>query len=495
MFKKVLVANRGEIAVRVIRTLHEMGIPSVAVFSDADREAQHVRLAEEAFRLGPPPSTESYLRIDRILEAARKTGAEAIHPGYGFLAENPEFAKACEEEGITFLGPPSQVMAALGDKLEARKIALKAGAPVIPGSKEVPLEPGPAMKEAKKVGFPLIIKAAGGGGGKGMRVVRDEADLLSSLDLARSEAQGAFNNPTVYMERYLERPRHVEMQMLADARGEVVWLGERDCSIQRRHQKLIEESPSPAVDPELRERMGEAALKIMREAGYVGAGTVEFLLDEDGSFYFLEVNARLQVEHPVTEWITGLDLVREQIRIGAGEPLGMEQDKIRRRGWAIEARVCAEDPEADFMPSSGLITGMRLPNGPFLRCDFGPLAGDEVPVYYDSLMGKIIAWGWTREEARRRLLRGLQEFRVAGIVSNTPFLAWAVDSPAFREGKFDTGFIGKHFKPEVLTAGEDLKTLAALIAAYKAFEDRKKVREPKDTGGGSLWRLGVRRWR
>jgi acetyl-CoA carboxylase biotin carboxylase subunit len=494
MFDKILVANRGEIAVRIIRTLHEMGITSVAIHSDADRNAHHVRVADEAFRVGPAPSAESYLRIDRIIEIARETGARAIHPGYGFLAENAGFAAACEKAGLAFIGPPASVIAALGDKVEARRIAERAGAPTVPGSEPLPDDPKAAEKVARTIGYPVILKAAGGGGGKGMRIVGGRKELASSLALTRGEAQAAFSNPDIYVERYIENPRHVEVQILADANGNAVWLGERECSIQRRHQKLIEETPSPAVDEALRARMGEAAVAVATEAGYIGAGTVEFLLAPDGTFYFLEVNARLQVEHPVTEWVTGLDLVREMIEIAAGRRLELTQDRVPRSGSAIECRICTEDSALNFAPSTGAVTDLRLPEGPFVRSDFGLLPGSEVSVHYDPLVGKIIAWGRTREEARIRLVRAVDEFRLSGVITNQPFHAWALAHPAFIAGDTDTGFIDRHFRPEELAEDASLVRAALLAAAVQAYDDRRKLREPQDGRPLSTWRRGTARW-
>jgi len=495
MVNKVLVANRGEIAVRVIRTLRELDIPSVAVYSDADRGAHHVRMADEAYRLGPAPSAQSYLNIPAILETARLARADAIHPGYGFLSENPVFGKACEEAKITFLGPPSGVLASLGDKLAARRTAERAGAPVIPGAGPLPKDPAECAAIAERVGYPIMLKAAGGGGGKGMRVVRNRKELEAALELTRGEAAAAFSDATLYVERLVEHPRHVEMQILADQHGHVVWLGERDCSIQRRHQKLVEETPSPAVDEELRQRMGAAAVAIAKEAGYVGAGTVEFLLGADLNFYFLEVNARLQVEHPVTEWATGLDLVREQIRVARGEPLGFSQKDVRRSGWAIECRITAEDPVAGFLPCTGVVTDLRLPEGPFLRSDFGILPGTEVSVHYDPMLGKLIAWGNTREEARIRLLRAVREFRLSGVVTNIHFHLWALMHPAFVSGKFTTSFMEEHFKPQELRAGAEHIRGALVAAAVQAYEDRRQLREPKEGITPSIWKLRGRQWR
>jgi acetyl-CoA carboxylase biotin carboxylase subunit len=497
LFHKVLVANRGEIAVRVIRTLQEMEIASVAIYSDADRGAHHVRLADEAVRIGPASSAESYLVVDRILDAARRTGADAVHPGYGFLSENAGFAEACEKAGLVFIGPPSSVIAALGDKLQARATAERAGAPVVPGMGPLPPhDDDAAATAAAEVGYPVMLKAAGGGGGKGMRVCRNEAELRSAIDLTRGEAQSAFSNPTLYLERFVERPRHVEVQILADQAGTTLWLGERDCSVQRRHQKLIEETPSPAVDPDLRHRMGETAVAICREAGYVGAGTVEFLLAPNREFYFLEVNARLQVEHPVTEWATGLDLVRAQIAIAAGEAISTPQEAIVRRGWAMECRITAEDPATGFLPCTGRVDDLRLPEGPFVRSDFGVLRGSEVSVHYDPMIGKITAWGDSREQARLRLLRAVRQFRLSGVVTNQHFHVWALQHPAFVSGDFTTAFIDEHWRPEELGHGRGSQIRMALVAAaIRAHDDRQKQRAPREGAAPSQWRLGGRRWR
>jgi acetyl-CoA carboxylase biotin carboxylase subunit len=495
MVKKVLVANRGEIAVRVIRTLRELDIPSVAVYSDADRGAHHVRMADEAYRLGPAPSAQSYLNIPAVIETARISGADTIHPGYGFLSENASFGRACEAAGITFLGPPPRVLASLGDKLEARRTAERAGAPIVPGAGPLPKDAAACAAIAEKVGYPIMLKAAGGGGGKGMRIVRNRKELEAALELTRGEAAAAFSDSTLYVERLVERPRHVEMQILADTHGNVVWLGERDCSIQRRHQKLIEETPSPAVDDALRERMGTAAVAIAKEAGYVGAGTVEFLLGADKSFYFLEVNARLQVEHPVTEWVTGLDLVRHQILVARGERLPFSQKEITRSGWAIECRITAEDPEGGWLPCTGVVTDLRLPEGPFLRSDFGVLPGSEVSVHYDPMIGKLIAWGNTREQARLRLLRAVREFRLSGVVTNAHFHLWALNHPAFQSGQFTTAFMEEHFKPQELAAGAEHIRGALIAAAVQAYEDRRRLREPKEGITPSIWKLKGRQWR
>ncbi|MBI1798420.1 MAG: acetyl-CoA carboxylase biotin carboxylase subunit [Candidatus Eisenbacteria bacterium] len=435
---RVLIANRGEIAVRIIRTLRELGITSIAVFSEPDRASLHVLMADEAYPIGPGPARESYLNADRVIATAKRSRADAVHPGYGFFAENETFARACESAGLAWVGPAPATIAALGDKLAARAAALQAGVPVIPGS------PGPvatldqARAIAKRIGWPMMLKAAAGGGGKGMRVVRDDAELESAFRVTRGEAGAAFGDDRVFIERAIERPRHVEAQILADGQGGVVFLGERECSIQRRHQKLIEETPSPAFGPLLRAEFGEAACRIARAVGYRSAGTVEFILDPDGRFYFLEVNTRLQVEHPVTEMVTGLDLVAEQIRIAEGDTFSFGADPPEARGWSIEARVIAEDPTTNFMPSVGRIERVRFPQGPGVRNDAGIYRGYDVPVYYDSLLAKLVVWGTDREQARRRLLRALDEFVLEGPRHNLAFHRWLASHPVFAAGRKST---------------------------------------------------------
>ena len=443
MFKKILIANRGEIAVRVMRTCREMGIDTVAVYSEADRRALHVRYAGQAVPIGPAPSRESYLRIDRLVEAARDSGADAVHPGYGFLSENPAFARAVAEAGLTFIGPSPEAMELLGSKTAARELVRRANLPVAPGTDQSLETLEEASRAAHRIGFPVIVKAAAGGGGKGMRVVHTPMDLESAWRNARSEAQNAFGDPSIYLEKYIDRPRHVEIQILGDRHGNLVHLGERECSLQRRHQKLLEECPSPAVDGELRARMGAAAVEIGRRAGYWNAGTVEFLLDTERNFYFLEVNARLQVEHPVTELATGLDLVKEQIRIAAGEPLGFGQEDVRLRGAAIECRISAEDPAQDFFPSPGLITALRAPAGPGVRDDSGVYEGWRVPLDYDPLMAKLIVWGRDRQEAIARLLRALGEYEVEGVETTIPFFLRVLGDADFLAGRLDTGMVSR----------------------------------------------------
>ena len=444
MFKKILIANRGEIAVRVVRACREMDISTVAVYSEADRAALHVRLADEAYLLGPAPSVESYLRIDRVIEAARRSGAEAIHPGYGFLAENAEFARAVAQAGLVFIGPPAEAMDLMGSKTSARRAALAAGAPVVPGTTEPLTSIDDAKETAARVGYPVMLKAAAGGGGKGMRFVASEGEIASAFENARSEAAAAFGDESVYIEKAVERPRHIEIQIFADAQGNCVHLGERECSIQRRHQKVIEECPSPINDASLRDRMGESAVRIARAASYIGAGTIEFLVsDVTRDFYFLEMNTRLQVEHPVTELVTGLDLVREQIRVAAGEPLSFTQGDVSWTGHAVECRVYAEDPEQDFMPSPGRINILRVPAGPGVRDDGGVYQGAEVSIYYDPMISKLATWGRTRTEAIERMRRALSEYVVAGIKTTLPFFREVMRDEEFVAGRLDTGFIAR----------------------------------------------------
>jgi acetyl-CoA carboxylase biotin carboxylase subunit len=486
-FRKVLVANRGEIAVRVVRACREMGLASVAVFSDADRAAPHVRLADEARPLGPAPSRESYLRIDRVLDAARSSGAEAVHPGYGFLAENAEFARACEEAGIAFIGPRSETIALMGEKTSARREAVAAGLPVVPGSLEPVADEGEASREAERIGYPVMLKAAAGGGGKGLRLVATPADLLPALARARSEAGGAFGDERVYLEKAISRPRHVEIQVLGDHHGNAVHLFERECSIQRRHQKVVEESPSPLLTPELRRRMGELAVALVRRVGYVNAGTLEFLVDADRQPWFLEMNTRLQVEHPVTEMVTGVDLVKLQIRIARGEPLPFRQEDLAQRGHAIECRVYAEDPDAGFLPSPGRIAGLRVPGGPGVRDDSGVLEGGEVPIHYDPLVSKLVVWAESREEAIRRMHRAVGEYRVIGIKTTLPFFGRVLDHPAFVAGDYDTSLVDTVLASADGRPGRAID-IAVAVAAICTLEERRRSRVTPVAAGVAAWR-------
>jgi acetyl-CoA carboxylase biotin carboxylase subunit len=481
MFGKILIANRGEIAVRVIKACREMGIGSVAVFSEADAASLHVRLADEAVPVGPPPAAESYLRMERILEAARATGAEAIHPGYGFLAENAAFARLCEERGVVFIGPNSTALELVGDKVRARQTMEKAGIPTVPGMTSVSTSLEEFRAAARALGYPVMVKASAGGGGKGMRVVCDEDGLVPALEAGRREAKSAFGDDSVYLEKYIEEPRHVEFQILADNRGHTVHLFERECSIQRRHQKIVEETPSPALDPELRVRMGETAVRAMRAAGYNNAGTVEFLLDKDRRFYFLEVNARLQVEHPVTELTTGVDLVRQQILIASGADLSFRQEDLLQRGHAIECRIYAEDPKTHFLPSPGRIAFLREPKGPGVRFDSGVFEGFEVPVHYDPILAKLIVWAEDREAACRRMFAALDDCVILGIHTTVGFLRDVVDHPEFRAGRATTSFIGKFFPSWGRGEGEEDRQGLALAAA--AFDELTRTAGPKGVPG------------
>jgi acetyl-CoA carboxylase, biotin carboxylase subunit len=441
VFKKVLIANRGEIALRIIRACQELGVRTVAVYSQADRESLHVRFADEEVCIGPAPSSQSYLNIPRIIAAAEITGAEAIHPGYGFLAENAEFAEICQRSGLTFIGPTPEQIRAMGDKATARATMKRAGVPTVPGSDGLLTDHAEARRTADGIGFPVMIKASAGGGGKGMRVAMDRESFPRLMEAARNEAQSAFGDSSVYLERCLLRPRHVEFQVFGDTRGRVIHMGERDCSIQRRHQKLVEEAPSPALTPELRREMGDAAVAAAASIGYVGAGTVEFLLDTDGSYYFIEMNTRIQVEHPVTEVTTGFDLVKEQILVAAGEPLSFPEEEVVLRGHAIEFRVNAEDPDHGFRPSPGVIETFHPPGGPGVRLDTHVYAGYRIPPHYDSLLGKLIVSAKTREEALVRARYALNSFVIEGVHTTLPFLAEILLDPGFQRGEVDTHFV------------------------------------------------------
>ena len=489
MFRKVLIANRGEIAVRVMRTLREMGIASVAVYSDADRTSKHVRMADEAEHVGPSLSSDSYLRMDRILDAARKHGAEAIHPGYGFLSENAEFAAACEEAGIVFIGPSAHSIRMMGSKTAARRTAIAAGAPVVPGT-----DHGVSLDQAREFaavnGYPILLKAVAGGGGKGMRRVDRDAGLESALRNASSEAERSFRNSEVYVEKLIEHPRHIEIQLMGDQHGNMIHLGERECSIQRRHQKVIEECPSPLVEQhvEMRHAMGEAAIRAARAAGYYNAGTVEFLVDQDRRFYFLEMNTRLQVEHPVTELVTGLDLVRLQIEIAAGGRLPLTQQQVSWRGSAIECRIYAEDPYHDFLPYPGKITRLSRPLGPGIRVDGCIYAGWTVPMEYDPLLAKLAVWAGTRADATARMIRALSEYDVGGIRTNIGFFRQILEDPEFRAGNLHTGFIEEFFeRNQRPTPSADLAAVAALAAAIHS-QSRTAAAAAQPDAPSSAWR-------
>lgn len=441
MFNKILIANRGEIACRVIRACRELGIETVAIYSEADREALHVQMADEAYCVGPTPSQKSYLNIPNIISAASIAKVDAIHPGYGFLSENSHFAEICEECGFTFIGPSPEVIDKMGDKASARRTMIAAGVPVVPGTEMGITDKAQAIQKAEEIGYPVIIKASAGGGGRGMRVAHHRAELLQSIDTASAEAEAAFGNAEVYLEKYIEEPRHIEFQILADSYGHVIHLGERDCSIQRRHQKVLEEAPSPALTEELRKKMGDAAVKAAAAVGYVNAGTIEFLLDKNNEFYFMEMNTRIQVEHPVTELITGIDLVKSQIRIAAGQELTLKQEDIEFRGAAIECRINAEDPERNFMPSPGTVTAFFTPGGPGVRLDSAIYPGYTIPPYYDSMVGKLIVWGADRDEAIARMKRALDEFVIDGVKTTIPFHHLVLNNAFFRRGEVYTNFI------------------------------------------------------
>ncbi len=475
--QKILVANRGEIAVRILRTAKEMGLRTVAVYSDADRGALHVRLAHEAVNIGPPPSRESYLVGEKIVEAARFTGADAIHPGYGFLSERAEFNRLCWKNGIAFIGPPAEAQDAMGVKTSARARMKAAGVPVVPGSEGPIADEVEAKAFADGIGYPVMIKAAAGGGGKGMKKVEKAESLASMWQGAKRESASAFGDDRLYIEKFLEKPRHVEIQVFADRAGNTVWLGERECSVQRRQQKVIEESPSCILDEGMRQAMGEVAVKAARAVGYVGAGTVEFLVDASRTFYFLEMNTRLQVEHPVTEMVTGLDLVRMQIEVAQGLPI-LRQEEVVRRGHAIEARVYAEDPARGFLPSPGRISYLRVPGGPGIRDDSGVYTGWVVPQYYDPMISKVLAWAPTREQAIDRLIRGLGDYHVHGITTNVPYLRAVLRHPAFRSGDYDTGFCPQYQK-ELLEPPDaqyaEVAIIAAAVAAFKRDHDEAEA--------------------
>ncbi len=494
MIKKVLIANRGEIAVRVIRSCREMGIQTVAVFSEADRSSLHVRYADEAYFIGPSPSNESYLVIDKIIEAAKSSKAEAIHPGYGFLSENAEFSNRCKKEGIIFIGPSAHAISTMGDKIKARETMIAAKVPVVPGTKEAIKDEKEGVITAVGIGLPVMIKASAGGGGKGMRLVKDEKDLLDSIRGAKSEALASFGNDSVYIEKYIDSPHHIEFQILADKHGNVIHLCERECSVQRRHQKVIEETPSPLVTPEMREKMGFDAVSAARAVNYDGAGTIEFLADNDRNYYFLEMNTRLQVEHPITEEVIGIDLVKEQIRIASGEKLSHKQEDIKQTGHAIECRIYAEDPDNNFMPSPGSIAYMSEPSGPGIRTDGYVYEGYEIPLFYDPMISKLIAWAETREDAIGRMKRALHEYKIGGVKTSIGFLEKVMSNKVFIRGKYDTHFINDNLDSlmkSVEQKGSEEEDLA-IITAFIDYQDKlmksQALKSFQSNGGKSLWK-------
>jgi len=495
VFDKVLVANRGEIALRIVRACRELGVASVAVYSDADAGAPHVRAADEAVNIGPAPSARSYLLGDKIISVALETGAQAIHPGYGFLAEREWFARAVQDAGLVFIGPPPDAIAAMGSKTAARALALRSSVPVVPGTEGALADAKAAGKAAEDFGYPVLLKAAAGGGGKGMRVVRESSELEAAFGAAAREAKAAFGDDTIYLEKYIVKPRHVEIQILADAHGTVLSLGERECSLQRRHQKMVEEAPGIAVSPELRRAMGETAVRVASAAGYVNAGTCEFLLDADGKFYFLEMNTRLQVEHPVTELVTDIDLVQWQIRIAAGEKLPFSQEQIEPRGWAIECRITSEDPANGFLPSTGVIQYLRVPSGPGVRWDGGIEAGSEVGLHYDPMLAKLIVWGEDRAQAVARMHRALLELTIDGVETSRDFHLRLMEDAEFRSGDFDIQWLERRLDSLIAVSppSQGLRA-AALAAAFLAEEDRLGRMPAVIPGGaGDQWKRAARR--
>ncbi|MCS6917881.1 MAG: acetyl-CoA carboxylase biotin carboxylase subunit [Chitinophagales bacterium] len=500
---KLLVANRGEIAIRIMRTAREMGLHTVAVYSEADRHALHVRYADEAFCIGPPPSSQSYLLGDRIIEVACRCGAEAIHPGYGFLSENAAFAEAVQQSGLLFIGPPASAMRQMGSKLAAKATARRLGVPLVPGTEQPIADVEAALQEAKRIGFPILIKASAGGGGKGMRLVEDEKQFADQVQRAISEAQAAFGDGSVFMEKYVSSPRHIEIQLIADQHGNCCYLFERECSIQRRHQKVIEEAPSSILTDAMRQRMGRDAVALALATGYTNAGTVEFLVDASASdaagnmpYYFLEMNTRLQVEHPVTELITGVDLVREQICVACGEPLSFSQQDLRIHGHAIELRVCAEDPANHFLPDIGTLHTYRKPEGPGIRVDDAYEAGMEIPIHYDPMLAKLIVHAGDRQSAIARMIRAIDEYEVSGVQTTLPFGRWVMQHPAFRSGRFDTHFISEHFSAECLQADVPDAAATALLAALIAEGKTGQTAHPAQgipSASGDAWRRRLRR--
>lgn len=491
MIRKVLIANRGEIAVRVMRSCREMGLITVAVYSDADRKALHVRYADEAYRIGPPPSRESYLNIDAIIEAAKRSGADAIHPGYGFLSENAGFSERCKAEGIKFIGPDAYAIRTMGDKITARRTMIDSGVPVVPGTREKLTDESKAGEIVAEIGLPVMIKASAGGGGKGMRLVKKMDELLPSLRMARSEAMNAFGDDSVYIEKYIESPHHIEFQILADQHGNVVHLFERECSIQRRHQKVIEETPSPLMTPELRREMGEKAVAAARAVKYEGAGTIEFIVSDQREYYFLEMNTRLQVEHPITERVVGVDLVREQINIANGLPLPFTQDDLRQHGHSIQCRIYAEDPDNNFLPNPGVIRHISVPLGLGVRYDGYVYEGYEIPMHYDPMICKLITWAENRQDCIARMRRALYEYKITGVKTSIKFLEKIMDTPAFREGKYNTHFIEENqerlFAPGA--CGTECEDMAMITAFIDYLDKMARIQPPRYTEElGSNWK-------
>jgi acetyl-CoA carboxylase, biotin carboxylase subunit len=489
--QKILIANRGEIAMRVMRTAREMGIKTVAVFSEADRNMPFVRYADEAVCIGPAPSSQSYLRADKIIEVAKKTGADAIHPGYGFLSENAAFSKAVSDAGLIFIGPTAYSIDMMGSKISAKQAAKKFNVPMVPGTEDPIVDVKEALEIGERIGYPILIKASAGGGGKGMRVVNGADELEQQMQMAKSEALSAFGNDDVFIEKYVGAPRHIEIQLMGDQHGNYVYLFERECSIQRRHQKLIEEAPSSCLTPDIRTAMGECAVAVAKACNYHGAGTVEFLVDEDLNFYFLEMNTRLQVEHCVTEMITGIDLVKEQINVARGNKLSFSQEDLKINGHSIELRVCAEDPLNNFLPDTGKLEMYQPPKGPGVRVDDGYEQGQDIPIFYDPMIAKLIVHAPTRDEAIERLCRVIDEYYIRGIKTTLSFGKWAVRTESFRTGKFDTKFIDKHFKPEYLMQDDkDAEEVAALLSSYIWQKEKKPESVINSTNGTvSNWRL------
>ncbi len=487
---KILVANRGEIALRVMRSCKEMGIKTVAVFSEADRNAPFVRFADEAICIGPPPSNQSYLKGDKIIEVAKRLGVDGIHPGYGFLSENAEFAAAVAKAGITFIGPSPEAMDMMGDKLSAKAAAKSYKIPMVPGSEGAISDVKEGKKIANETGFPLLIKASAGGGGKGMRIVENIDEFEEQMKMAVSEATSAFGDGSVFIEKYVAGPRHIEIQVMADNHGNICYLFERECSVQRRHQKVIEEAPSSVLTPEIREAMGKCAVDVARACKYSGAGTVEFLLDENMKFYFLEMNTRLQVEHPVTEMITGVDLVKEQIRVARGEKLSFTQADLKINGHSVEVRVYAEDPTNNFLPDIGKLVTYRRPQGTGVRVDDGMEEGMDIPIYYDPMIAKLVTWGQNREEAIDRMIRAIDEYRISGVETTLSFCRFALEHNAFRSGDFDTHFIKKYFRPEMLkSARKEEEEIAALVSSWWISGQKKTKKVVSEQAGFSAWKI------